>query len=138
MRRQLHVQFIFKHPTKLDASSKLSIKVGKICYHRGRTIARVDSLGAENLEAQEHYSLYNNSTFLCITMFPSVSKYLLNGIPSHVLTVIRMMTFFLAGISKINITTAYLAFVFFFTRFRLRLFCKGFPALYSSVDKLSF
>ena len=26
MRRQLHVQFIFKHPTKLGASSKLSIE----------------------------------------------------------------------------------------------------------------
>ena len=63
-------------------------------------IARVESLGAENLEAQEHYSRYKNSTFLCITMVPSVSKYLLNGIPSHVLTVIRMLTLFLAGISK--------------------------------------
>ena len=72
----------------------------KICDRRGRTIARVESLGAENLEALEHYSRYNNSTFLCITMVPSVSKYLLNGIPSHVLTVIRMLTFFLAGISK--------------------------------------
>ena len=52
-------------------------------------------------------------------MVPSVSKYLLNGIPSHVLIVIRMLTFFLAGISKNkNTTTAYLAFVFFITRFR--------------------
>ena len=46
------------------------------------------------------YSRYNNRIFLCITMVPSVSKYLLNGIPSHVLIVIRMLTFFLAGISK--------------------------------------
>ena len=37
--------------------------MGKICDRRGRTIARVESLGAENLEAQEHYSLYNNSNF---------------------------------------------------------------------------
>ena len=37
--------------------------MGKICDRRGRTIARVESLGAENLEAQEHYSRYNNSNF---------------------------------------------------------------------------
>ena len=37
--------------------------MGKICDRRKRTIARVGSLGAENLEAQEHYSRYNNSNF---------------------------------------------------------------------------
>ena len=66
----------------------------------GTVTARVESLGVENLEAQEHYSRHNNSTLLCITMVPSVSKYLLNEIPGHVLTVIRLLTFFLAGISK--------------------------------------
>ena len=98
--------------------------MGKICDRRGRTIARVESLGAENLEAQEHYSRYSNSTFSFIAMgaenleaqkhcsrysnstfsfiamVPSVSKYLLNGTPSHMLKVIRILTFFLAGISK--------------------------------------
>ena len=30
----------------------------------GTVTARVESLGVENLEAQEHYSRYNNSTFV--------------------------------------------------------------------------
>ena len=51
----------------------------------GIEILRGESLGAENLEAQEHYSRYNNSNFFVYYYGPihaSVSKYLLNGIPT--------------------------------------------------------
>ena len=81
-------------------------------------IARVESLGAENLEAQEHYSRHNNSNFFVYYYGPVSLQILVKWIPSHVITIIRMLAFFLAGLVKISITTAYLAFVFFFTRFR--------------------
>ena len=81
---------IFKHPTKLVASSKLSIKVTQ----ERSAIAEGERQPEQRVWEQKIQRLWN--TIPVKTVF----KYLLNGIPSHVLTVIRMLTFFLAGISK--------------------------------------